>query len=137
VLYARLWHTAGGLGLRFANGGHPSPLLLRADGTVESIESGRGTLVGGVEGVAFAEAELELAPGDLILLYTDGVTEVRRGDLGFGERDLRETLAAHADRPAEEIVAGVERRAVEVQEGEPRDDIAIVAIRAGARQPDP
>jgi hypothetical protein len=56
---------------------------------------------------------------------------VRRGDLGFGERDLRETLAAHAGASAETIVAAVEERALQVQDGEPLDDIAIVAIRAG------
>ena len=137
VLYARLGPTPGGLGLRFANGGHPSPLLMRADGTVESVQSGRGALVGGVADVAFAEAELSLAPGDLILLYTDGVTEVRRGDLAFGERDLRATLAAHAGHPAEDIVAAVEQRALEIQEGEPRDDIAIVAIRSGGAAAEP
>jgi PAS domain S-box-containing protein len=130
VVYARMRRTPGTLRLRFANGGHMSPLLLRADGQVERVETGRGPLVGGVAGLVFREDTLELAPGDLVLLYTDGVTEVSRRDLDFGERDLRETLRAHTGASAEAVVAAVEARAVALQDGEPRDDIAVIAIRA-------
>ena len=86
--------------------------------------------MGGVAGLVFREDTLELAPGDLLLLHTDGVTEVSRRDLDFGERDLRETLRTHAGASAEAIVAAVEARAVALQDGEPRDDIAVIAIRA-------
>jgi len=130
VLYARACPGEGGIDVRFANGGHPAPLVLRADGRVESVETGRGPLVGAVEHARFVEATLQLAPGDLLLLYTDGVTEVRTSDPALGDRELRATLAAHAGATAEALVAAVARRAVELQPGPPRDDIALVAIRA-------
>jgi sigma-B regulation protein RsbU (phosphoserine phosphatase) len=80
--------------------------------------------------VRFAAGTLRLAPGELLLLYTDGVTEVRTSDAGLGERELLATLSAHAGASADEVVAAVERRAVELQDGAPRDDIALVAIKA-------
>jgi PAS domain S-box-containing protein len=130
AFYARVCPGPDGIDLRFANGGHPSPLLLRADGTVESVDSGRGPLVGGIPDARFQEATLTLRPGDLLLIYTDGVTEVRPSDVQYGERELRATLAANAGKPAEEVVAAVQRHALEIQAGEQRDDIALLAIRA-------
>ena len=129
VVYVRVCPRGEGTALTLASGGHPPPLLLRADGTVEEVET-RGTLVGALPGSAFEEQTLDLAPGDLLLLYTDGVTEVRRSDGDFGERALRDVLAAQRGAPAEQVVAAVEASAVELQGGVPRDDIAIVAIRA-------
>ena len=133
VFYTRLCPAqppGGGLDLRFANGGHPGPLLLRRDGTVEAIEAGRGPLVGAFGDAEFDQATLSLAPGELLLLYTDGVIEVRTSDVRLGERELHRTLSACAGASAEEVVAAVERRAVELQDGAPRDDIALVALRA-------
>ena len=129
VFQARLSPGAGGVDMRFANGGHPSPLLLRADGSMTEVVAGRGTLIGAVAEGSFTEATLHLAPGDLLLLYTDGVTEIRPSDLDLGERELRATLAAHHGASADAVVAAVERRVVELQAGKPRDDIALVAIR--------
>ena len=130
VFYTLLRPADRWLDLRFSNGGHPAPLLVRVDGRVESVESARGPLVGGIAHARFTEATLRLEPGELLLLYTDGVTEIRRSDAEFGERELRATLAAQAGASAEEVVAAVERHAVELQAGVPRDDIALVAIKA-------
>jgi serine phosphatase RsbU (regulator of sigma subunit) len=130
VFYARICPGPDGVHVGFSNGGHPSPLLLRADGRVEEVDGGRGPLVGAIAGARFGHGTLDLAAGDLLLLYTDGVTEVRTDDVDLGERELRTTLAAQAGASAEEVVAAIERRAVELQEGSPRDDMALVAIRA-------
>ena len=131
VFYARLCAgEVGAVDLRFANGGHPPPLLLRADGTVQPVESGRGPLVGALAGVAYRDAELRLMPGDLLLMYTDGVTEIRVSDPDFGPGELRRVLAGLAGRPPVEVVEAVQRHAVGLQGGEPRDDIALVALRA-------
>src|SRR4051794_21557222 len=73
---ARLSHAERGFDVRFSNGGHPLPLILRTDGRVDSVDGGRGQLVGAVEHAEFGEATLTLAPGELLLLYTDGITEV-------------------------------------------------------------
>jgi hypothetical protein len=133
VVYARVRAGDGGLDVRFANGGHLSPLLLRPDGSIDTIESGRGPLVGAIADVAFEDANLQLKPGELLLLYTDGVTEVRTSDIMLGERELRATLSAHAGRAAQELVTAVARRATELQHGAPRDDIALLAIKATVR----
>ena len=130
VFYARICPGDKGLDLRFANGGHPPPLVLRAGGAVETMSEGAGQLVGALPHARFGEATLHLAPGDLLLSYTDGVTEVRKSDLLLGERELRTVLAEQAGAGAEQVVAAVEQRAVDLQPGPPRDDIALVAVRA-------
>jgi serine phosphatase RsbU (regulator of sigma subunit) len=112
-----------------SNAGHLPPLVLRANGTVESV-AGHGTLVGAVPDPVFEEESVRLEPGELLLLYTDGVTEVRTTDLALGERRLKETLAACQGCSAEEVVRAVEEAAVELQEGEPRDDMGLLALRA-------
>jgi serine phosphatase RsbU (regulator of sigma subunit) len=138
VLYARLCPGDGGLDCRLANGGHPAPLVLRADGRVEALDAARGALVGAFADARYEEATVTLAPGELILLYTDGVTEMRRHKAGFGERQLAATVADCVGRSAEEVVASVLRRALELQAGQPRDDIALLAIRSheGNRVPE-
>jgi serine phosphatase RsbU (regulator of sigma subunit) len=132
VFYARLCGSGDGIDCRFANGGHPAPLLLRAEGRVERVEAGRGPLVGVFADAAYAEATLHLQPGDLLLMYTDGVTEVMRGDLALGESGLHDALAACVGCSAEEVVEALERHALALAAGHPRDDIALLAVRATA-----
>jgi serine phosphatase RsbU (regulator of sigma subunit) len=130
VLYVRLCPGEGGLDCRFANGGHPAPLILRADGRVEALDATRGPLLGAFGDARYEETTVSLAPGELILMYTDGVTEVRRRQAEFGERELAATVAACVDRSAEEVVANVLHHALELQAGQPLDDIALLAVRA-------
>jgi serine phosphatase RsbU (regulator of sigma subunit) len=130
VFYLRLCPGEDGVACRFATAGHPAPLRLGVDGQVTPLRGGRGPLVGAFPDARFQSATIDLTPGELVLLYTDGVTEVRRGDTEFGERDLADALAGCAGRPAEDAVAALERRALELQGGRPRDDIALLAIRA-------
>jgi serine phosphatase RsbU (regulator of sigma subunit) len=130
VVCGRLHREAGGLHCRFANGGHVPPLLLRHNGTVEEVLVGQGPLVGSFGDARFHEGSLRLAPGDLLLMYTDGITEVSRREASRGERELRATLAASAGRTAEEVVDAVERRAVDLLGGRARDDMALLAVRA-------
>jgi PAS domain S-box-containing protein len=131
VVYARVCPAGDrGLDVTYANGGHPAPVILRAGGELEWFDAGRGPLVGAIPGASFGEGSVRLAPGDLLLLYTDGVTEVRTSDPALGERELAATLTGSRSASAAELVAAVEWRAVEIQDGRPRDDIAVLAIRA-------
>jgi serine phosphatase RsbU (regulator of sigma subunit) len=130
VFCARVRHENGGLHCRFANGGHLPPLVLRRDGRLEEVEGGHGPLLGPFTDAEYHAATLRLEPGDLLLMYTDGVTEVRRRDVGRGERELRATVAASGGRSAEEVVDAVQRRAVELLGGRPRDDMALLAMKA-------
>jgi PAS domain S-box-containing protein len=129
VVQARVCPGADGLTVRLANGGHPPALILRADGSVEPVEAGRGPLVGVVEDAAFRETDVELARDDLLLLYTDGVTEVRTSDLSLGPRQLIATLADQRGRAARDVVEAVTASALRLQQGTARDDIALLAIR--------
>ena len=109
--------------------GHPPPAILRADGSVRWIE-GSGALLGVFEEAELSDQEIRLAPGDTLVLYTDGVTE-ERGDQGiFGEHGLAAVLEGAAGASASEIVDRIERAVLAHGSGEPRDDIAILVVRA-------
>jgi serine phosphatase RsbU (regulator of sigma subunit) len=128
VVHARLEPRDGWIDVIVACGGHPPPLILRADGRCEPVPV-RGTLVGALPEIQVSDVAVRLERGDLLLLYTDGVLEVDPDQPALGERLLVETLRAHAGADAAEVVAAVERAAVRVQEGDPRDDIALLALR--------
>ncbi len=76
MLYGELRPDGDVLRVKIANGGHPYPMLLRADGWVEELEI-HGTLLGMLSEISLEERDVELAPGDLLVGYTDGVTEAR------------------------------------------------------------
>lgn len=115
---------------RVACGGHPRPVLVRADGAVERVEV-TGTLLGVLPDPPLHDVELTLGPGDALVLYTDGVTEARHGSQQFGETRLMEALADAADRRAAVEVADQVVRAVDEfrDPDSPADDIAVVVIR--------
>ena len=112
-----------------ACGGHPLPAILRADGSVEELGA-PGTLLGLVERPELHDRAGELRPGDTIVLYTDGLTEAGAPDAGVGARRTspRCCAAPPAGTP-QEIVDHAVREALGVQPA-PRDDIAVVALRA-------
>ncbi len=108
--------------------GHPSPLVLRADGRVEAIGT-PGSLLGVVPAPDLHEVEATMEPGDTLLLYTDGATETktRRGRLG--SEGLARILGRCAGQSANEIVTGVENAIALRLEGEEADDLALLAVR--------
>jgi len=117
------------LRLRAASGGHPPLLLVRAgQRAVEPIKPAGG-LVGVLPEMTFAEVELELGPGDVLLAFTDGVTEARRGAELFGDRRLEQLLVEHAGDPLPELVARIEEAVVQFADGPLRDDVALIALR--------
>jgi phosphoserine phosphatase RsbU/P len=107
VIFGVLTPDGDGFTLELARGGHPAPLLLRADGTADYLPMDLGPLIGAWDNVAFATTDVYLNPGDTLLLFTDGLTEARApaadasgryGDealRAFG-RDLAPTTAAAA-----------------------------------------
>lgn len=127
----RFRRTEGGLDVRAGCGGHPPPLLLRADGTVEALPC-RGSLLGMFDQVRFEPAELSLQVGETLVLYTDGVTEARRGKEEFGEERLVQLLTRHAGSSAASVAGAVEQEVLAFQDGLARDDIAVLAIQAVA-----
>ncbi len=109
--------------LRFANAGHPPPLVRRADGAVHRLTDGLSHPLGVTMAHFHAEAELTLAVGDALLLYTDGLVERRGEVIDAGIDRLAERLAAgftSAEDTCERIVAALD-------DGLP-DDVAILAV---------
>jgi len=119
----------GGVLVRAGSGGHPAPLVLRLDGTVEELAC-RGPLLGVFETGTFVTGTTRLEPGEVLVLHTDGVTEARRGREEFGEHRLRELLASKLGRPAESVAGAIQAAVLEFQGGVARDDIAVLAVRA-------
>jgi PAS domain S-box-containing protein len=117
--------------LRAASAGHPRPLLLRADGSARAVGAA-GPLLGVVPDAAFSEEELELDDGDVLVLYTDGLTDAYAPDRMLVEADLLAALQDCAGLSAGEVALHIERVALGDNGGEPRDDIAILVARIGA-----
>ena len=129
VAYASLHVNGGGSAdVCVSSGGHPLPYVLRADGTVESVGE-PGTLLGVLPEVRLTDTSIRLGKGDTMVLYTDGVTEARGPDGMLGSEQLRAVLASCAGLDAKSVAARIESVALEIQEGKPRDDIAILALR--------
>ncbi|HEX4979887.1 MAG TPA: SpoIIE family protein phosphatase, partial [Acidimicrobiales bacterium] len=105
--YLRLLHTGGRLSVEIASGGHPPVLLARQGaGTVERVGPA-GTLLGAFSDLSLDDAALVLGPGDLLVAYTDGITEARRESEQFGETRLCELIASRSSEPVGSIARAV------------------------------
>jgi len=116
--------------LRYVNAGHNPALLVRADGAVEMLPAS-GMPLGLIESARFAVAQVTLRPGDLLCLYSDGITEAAApDDEEFGVERLAGLLASSHDEPLGELVASIDRAVVEF--AGPRaqgDDQTVVLLR--------
>ena len=114
----------------FCNAGHPAPFLLSAAG-VAPLDSERNVALGAMPGLAYHASAAQLAPGDALFLYTDGVTEaLADGDQFYGPARLQGTLAGVAALGVEKITRGVvgDVRAF-CGEREQSDDISVMSLR--------
>ena len=115
--------------LRYANCGHLSAILLRRDGTVEMLHS-TGTVLGLFEEWDSPIGECQLAEGDLLALYTDGVTEsFNETEEEFGEERLIEVLRQNADLPARQLLTAVVEQIQRFSSAEQHDDITLIVAR--------
>jgi serine phosphatase RsbU (regulator of sigma subunit) len=128
VAHAHLRIGSGRLHVELACGGHPLPLVVHSDGRVEPV--GRlGTLLGTDIEPQLHDVTVELHDGDVLLLYTDGVTEVRRRRREvFGLAQLTELLGGCGALPPDAVADRVEAAVIAASEGQLRDDMAILAI---------
>ena len=117
----------GSIDLRLALAGHPPPAVVRRDGSVEMV--GRyGTMAGLRQDIAVYDVDVRLEAEEVLLLYTDGVTEAGPRRTPFGEPGLVGVLTGMAGQTPQAVVDAVERAVVAAQPGDPRDDIALLAI---------
>ena len=113
-----------------ASAGHPAPIML-SDRAAQLIEPSYGLPLG-VQECSYQARTLALAPGDALLLYTDGLTEARRDGELFGERRLLEAVAGARSRRPELLVRNL-RDTVTAYAGELRDDLLILALCRSAK----
>ncbi|HEU4423811.1 MAG TPA: PP2C family protein-serine/threonine phosphatase [Pilimelia sp.] len=130
IMVGALTPAGDGMRVAIAGGGHPAPLVARATGGVAPIRVG-GMPIGAFPDAVYQEIHLRLAPGDVLVLYSDGIPEARGGpgqpDL-FGEERLREVLRSGAGLPADAVVNRLRHAVGEWLGGNPRDDITLLAI---------
>ena len=116
--------------LTFANAGHNPPILVRASGEAQMLEGGGPVL--GIFPIAFyAEQRVHLDAGDMLVLYSDGVTEANDTAYGeYGEARFIEVLKRYREAPATAIVDAVTSDLAEFAAGAPQaDDITLVVAK--------
>lgn len=132
VACARLRPAPDGLSatVDLAVGGHPAPLILRRDGTVEQTQV-YGTALGVSAGTRYDGTSVRIERGDVMLMFTDGVDEAR-GPTGFYGMDrLIRLLRAYTGADPEVLCEAVEQDVVEHLGGRSHDDIALLAWGVG------
>lgn len=137
ALTCGVFDTASGT-LRVANGGGGAPFL-RDERGWQRLPMPRGIVVGAMPGFVFETARTRLAPGEALVLFSDGVTEARNpaGEL-FGTERLRTVLAAHEQADAAALVTGVREAVAEFAgAGPPADDLTLFALRRSLAPPPP
>ena len=119
-----------GVGVDVSRAGHPPPLLVRSDGTVEEVGCS-GKVLGVFPDAKLQDTSLRLMPGEVLVLYTDGVTEARSPDGDFfGEGRLRHLLRSSVGCDAVTLAKRIKDDVLDFQEGYPRDDLAVLVLRA-------
>ena len=116
--------------LTYCNCGHNPPLLLRrGESTFESLRN-CGPPLGIGDGIRYVPRSIALAPGDILVLYTDGVTEAEDAQSAqFGTKRLEESILATRGQPARTVVEHLVKRVAAFTKGAPQsDDITCVAV---------
>ena len=130
--------------LVYVNAGHPPPILLRQSGSaghsLERLEEG-GPVLGVVAGAGYRQTTVPLCPGDLLVLFTDGIAEASKiidddsagsevSDDQFGEERLLETIRENRARTCAEIRDEILKRVHKFLDGSPaEDDLTLVVAR--------
>lgn len=131
TVFQSLLHRDGTLS--YINAAHCPPVLIRADGGLSELET-TGMPVGLVESAEFALGEERLAPGDKLLVYSDGVTEAQNeaGEF-FGKKRLRDVLASHAGQGAAGLHDAVQEAVAKFTAGAPQsDDVTVLVLELAA-----
>jgi serine phosphatase RsbU (regulator of sigma subunit) len=115
--------------LRYVNCGHNPPILLRAGGAVEHLTA-TATVLGLFEEWDCTVAELDVAAGDVLVIYTDGISEASPNEEDeFGEQHLIDAARHGGKRSAEEILEGIISKVQEFSQGEQADDMTLIVAK--------
>jgi serine phosphatase RsbU (regulator of sigma subunit) len=118
--------------LDYADAGHEPPFIAQADGTARKVDKRGNLVLGFFQDYEFAGGELQLSPGDNLLLYTDGVTEaMNAGQEPFGAEGIEATLSRTGPGARSETLIGALLDDLRIHVGEARqsDDITMLSIR--------
>lgn len=130
VVFGVLTHADNGFDIDLATGGHPPALLLRADGGAQYVDTSGGQPIGLIADPSFVSRRVHLAPGDTMVLYTDGLTEARTGTGAArydDEHALLDFAAAHS--PSTAVAVTDEIRSLLSSFGSGlEDDVAVLAL---------
>ncbi|MBA3489238.1 MAG: SpoIIE family protein phosphatase, partial [Longispora sp.] len=121
-------HPDGRVEVRLCLAGHDKPVLLRANGETELVGLG-GTAVGLLDSVYTPLATVLLSPGDVLVFYTDGITERRHGEELYGQDRLCHELSGLVGLSASAVAARLRAAALAFSAEVPRDDIALLVLR--------
>ncbi|MBN2185227.1 MAG: SpoIIE family protein phosphatase [Candidatus Krumholzibacteriota bacterium] len=116
--------------LNYCNAGHNYPFLIRKNGCSQRLELS-GLLLGALEGSKYSDAAVNLEPGNLLLVFSDGISEARNSaEAEFGEDILPDLILKHIDETAMEIIDHIMDAAISFTEGSSqRDDMTLVIIK--------
>jgi PAS domain S-box-containing protein len=119
-------------GLNICSAGHPPALIVDRAGTVSEAPA-PGPLLGAFNDSTWHQERIPVSAGQLVLMYTDGVTDTRGESDRFGGGRLRRLLSQSADASPEQLLAALDKTLREFRGGEPTDDVAALALRPLAR----
>ncbi len=131
VVYGVARPHESGLTIRLASGGHHPPMVARRNGEVDVVAS-EGVLLGMFDQIRFEDVSIELGPGDVLLLYTDGLTDVVIDGELLGDGWLRSELASVRDKSVNEIIRTIDER-IRVTGGVLVDDVAMLGLKVADR----
>lgn len=123
-----LERAPGGVRLTVSSGGHHLPVRFSAAGGIGPLGE-PGTILGMLDTPRLGDTSAVLAPGDVVVLYTDGITEARHDREFFDDDRLMDLIRGLAALPAQEIADRIVASAIAYQGGHARDDIAVVVLR--------
>jgi serine phosphatase RsbU (regulator of sigma subunit)/anti-sigma regulatory factor (Ser/Thr protein kinase) len=133
VALSRIDLTDAGAEVELTTAGHPLPILAHGDGSATPIGD-VGTPLGVIDQPDLPEVKATLGPGDLLVFYTDGVSEADAPRRILTDTDLAALVAEKAAEGPRAVVEHLERTAVANADGHPRDDIACLALRVAPRR---
>ena len=116
--------------MTYSNGGHLPPIVISENGTISKLEAG-GTVVGLFDNMCYGEGSIDMQPGDILIAYSDGVTEPENDFGEFGEDRLIELVRQNRNQPLLQITQIVTHAVDDwIGDKEQPDDVTLVLARA-------
>ena len=125
--------------LSYVNAGHNPPLMFRREGRDIILLEAKGIALGVMPNIELEEREISLREGDLVVLYTDGVTEaINDKEEQFGQQRLIQLIEEGSNLPAQELITRIQQGVAAFSAGQPQfDDITIMVLKVASDEKQP